>query len=101
MSALWVGLSPASLGQRVRVRVLARDVSVSLTQATDSSILNILPAVIDEVRADGRGSVMLRLRLADGQHLLSRVTQRSAQNLALAEGQAVFAQIKGAALLRG
>jgi len=98
---LWVGQSPAPVGQRMRVRVLARDVSVSLTQSADSSILNILPAVIDDVRVDGVGSVMLRLRLTEGQHLLARVTQRSAQALALAEGQAVFAQIKGAALLRG
>jgi molybdate transport system ATP-binding protein len=85
----------------VRVRVLARDVSVSLGRAADSSILNILPTVIDSLQDDASGSVMLRLRLPSQDHLLARVTRRSVEVLQLQPGMAVFAQIKGAALLRG
>lgn len=95
----WVGLSTAPVGQMVKARVLARDVSVSLSAATDSSILNILPAHIDEIRADGAGSVTLRLHLASGASLLARLTRRSCEQLHLQVGMAVFAQVKGAALL--
>jgi molybdate transport system ATP-binding protein len=98
-SRLWVGWCGAQVGDAVRVRVLARDVSVSLSQATDSSILNILPATIEGLQDEGPGSVMLRLQLASGAHLLARVTRRSAQGLKLAAGQQVYAQVKGVALL--
>lgn len=102
---LWVGASTAAPGQRVRVRVLARDVSVALSQATDSSISNILPAHIAGIRADGPDTVMLQLQLTSpradlvGPVLLARLTRRSHDALHLAMGQPVFAQIKGAALM--
>jgi len=98
---MWVGRAQVDVSESVRVRVLARDVSVSLSRAADSSILNILPAVVDNLQDDGAGSVMLRLRLPSGDHLLARVTRRSADILGLRPGMAVFAQVKGAALLRG
>jgi len=103
---LWTGLHIGSAtGQRVRVRVLARDVSVSLSHAPDSSILNILPAVVAELRDDAQGGVMLSLQLgtdaAQAPRLLARITRRSAEHLGLRVGQAVFAQVKGVALLRG
>lgn len=98
---LWVGGCTQAVGARVRVRVLARDVSVALSRAPDSSILNILPATVDELHDEDAASVMLRLRLADGHALLARLTRRSVAALGLKPGLAVHAQIKGAALLRG
>ena len=110
---LWTGLCPSPVGEVVRVRVLARDVSVSLSRAHDSSILNILPAVVAELRDDVQGGVMLSLQLgahaapsaavdaALAPRLLARITRRSAEHLGLRVGQAVFAQVKGVALLRG
>jgi len=97
--AFWVGHSTAQVGQSVKVRVLARDVSVTLSAASDSSILNILPASIDEIRPDGADSVTLRLGLAPGTSLLARLTRRSCEQLQLRVGMKVFAQVKGAALL--
>jgi molybdate transport system ATP-binding protein len=96
---LWAGACQAPVGSTVRVRVLARDVSVSLSRATDSSILNIWPAHIDSMQAQSESSVMLRLRLGDSAHVLARVTQRSVDALNLRVGQQVFAQVKGVALL--
>jgi molybdate transport system ATP-binding protein len=95
----WVGLCQAAPGQAVRVRVLARDVSVALSPPVGSSILNILPAVIDEIRSDGPNSQTLRLQLAPGTCLLARLTRRSCEQLQLRAGMAVYAQVKGAALL--
>jgi len=97
--AFWVGHSAAQVGQAVKVRVLARDVSVTLSAARDSSILNILPARIDEIRPDGADSVTLRLNLAPDASLLARLTRRSCEQLQLRVGMKVFAQVKGAALL--
>lgn len=117
---LWVGLCEAPLGAPIRLRVPARDVSLSLSRAQDSSILNILPAVVvglgDEAGrgAQGHGpgqgpasGVVVRLRLGaasgavdGGPHLLARVTRRSVAHLGLHVGQPVFAQVKGVALLR-
>jgi molybdate transport system ATP-binding protein len=96
---LWVGLCDAAVGEMVRVRVLARDVSVSLSRAPDSSILNILPATLESLQDEGPGSVMLRLRVGPEAHLLARVTRRSAELLGLGAGMSVFAQVKGVALL--
>ena len=106
---LWTSMCQAEPGAALKVQVAARDVSVSLSRAHDSSILNILPAVVDEVRDDATGSVTLRLRLQSGARdtgtegapcLLARVTRRSAEVLGLRAGVSVFAQVKGVALLR-
>ena len=50
-------------------------------------------------RDDSRGRSLIQLDLR-GTRLLARVTRRSATLLGLRVGQAVFAQIKGAAVLR-
>jgi molybdate transport system ATP-binding protein len=101
---MWVAQSSCVPGQMVRVRVAARDVSVTLTPASDSSILHILPVTIEAVRDDGVDAVMLQLRLqsstlSPGPLLLARVTRRSNDKLALHVGLSVFAQVKGVALV--
>ena len=90
---------PACLpGQRVRLRVQARDVSLALTHARDTSILNVLPATVQALADDGPAQVLVSLALG-GTPLLARITRKSAAALALAPGQRVFAQIKGVAVL--
>ncbi|MEJ5031236.1 molybdenum ABC transporter ATP-binding protein [Comamonas sp. MYb69] len=92
-------------GERVRLRVLARDVSLSLMPQTGSSILNSLPAVVTALQASSPGQVLVQLRLAPGTgddmpHLLALVSARSARLLQLAPGLRVHAQLKGVAVLR-
>lgn len=89
----------AAIGQSVRIRIQARDVSLSLARSHDSSILNIIPATVTEVSDDDAGQVMVGLN-ANGARLLSRVTRKSAVAMQLATGSAVYAQIKGVAILR-
>jgi molybdate transport system ATP-binding protein len=89
----------ARIGQSVRIRIQARDVSLSLARSRDSSILNIIAATVTEVVDDGAGQVMVGLN-ANGVQLLSRITRKSAVTLQLAAGSAVYAQIKGVAILR-
>ncbi len=99
---LWVGETAAAPGEAVRARVLARDVSVARQRPQDTSVLNVLPVVLDSVQAD-RSTALLRLRLGgpggDPVWLLARITRRSADALALQPGDALFAQIKGVALM--
>ena len=87
----------AAPGEARVVRILARDVSLTLSRHGDSSILNILPVSVLALADDTPGHVMVRLD-AGGSALLARVTRRSADALALRPGLAVHAQIKGAAI---
>ena len=90
-------------GTRVRVRIQARDVSLSLQAPEHSSVLNVLSATVVDVVDDSPGQVLVGLQLGTGPQpvrLLSRISQLSARRLAIAPGQAVFAQIKGVAMVR-
>lgn len=96
---LYVGERPQPLGRRVRCRVHARDVSLTLERAEDTSILNILSAKVLEVQnAESPGHVLVRLA-ANGTPLLARITQRSCHKLGIGPGLPVWAQIKAVALL--
>ncbi|WP_051236489.1 molybdenum ABC transporter ATP-binding protein [Ottowia thiooxydans] len=89
---------PRPIGARLRVRVLARDVSLALTPAHDTSVLNVLPATVRAITPDGSAQALVTLD-AGGTTLLARVTRKSADILHLAVGQTVFAQIKAVAVL--
>ncbi len=96
---LWVAARREPLGSRLRCRIHARDVSLSLSHSTDSSILNLLPArVVALAAADTPGHVLVRLEVA-GSPLLARVTGRSARQLQLTPDMPLWAQIKAVALL--
>ncbi len=82
----------------VRLRVIARDVSLTLEHQSNTSILNIFPAIVDEITAEGTAQIMIRLLINDIP-LLARITQKSASLLKLKVGKQVFAQVKSVALL--
>ncbi|MEC5384239.1 molybdenum ABC transporter ATP-binding protein [Uliginosibacterium sp. H3] len=100
---LWVGGLSRAVGERVRARVLARDVSVAVEAPRASSILNVLDARVMEILDAGTDKVNLRLLLGSdergGAVLVSRITRRSRDLLALEVGQRVFAQVKSVALV--
>lgn len=88
-----------SIGQPVRLRLQARDVGLSLHPSPgDTSVLNSLPATVTGLRDDGPGMVLVGLELGPSA-LLARITARSARTLGLHTGQAVYAHIKGVAVL--
>ncbi len=95
---LSVPMQTAGIGQLLRIRVQARDVSLTLQRQTGTSILNILSATVTALSPDSPGQVMVALDAA-GCPLLARVTSRSAHALGLAPGLALYAQIKGVAIL--
>jgi molybdate transport system ATP-binding protein len=84
----------------LRCRVEARDVSITLSQQTDTSILNIVPVVIAGfTRLEPTAQVLVRLE-SSGTPLLARITQRSWDTLRLQVGKQVWAQIKAVALIQ-
>ena len=92
---LWVSADVVSAQPRVRIR--ANDVSLCKTRPVDSSILNIVPVVVEEITADGEASVLVEVR-AGSDHLLARITRRSLKDLSVAVGSQLFAQIKSVAV---
>ena len=100
-AAFWTRDPALPVGHRIRLRVLARDVSLSLVAQPGSSIVNQLEATVEAIADDTHPSqVLVRLRTRAGSSaLLARVTRRSAHALALAPGKALWAMVKSVALL--
>lgn len=96
---LWVRDSGLRVGQQVRVRILARDISIALEPHADTSILNVLPATVDQMAEDVHPALTFVRLSADGTPLVARITRRSASRLALRPGLSVWLQIKAVALL--
>lgn len=86
-------------GTRVRLQILARDVSIALAANHDQSIQNLLPARVMDMAAEHRPG-MTTVRLQAGKtSFLSRITSRSAHQLELSPGMEVCLQIKSVAIV--
>ena len=96
---IYVSRRCEALGTRLRCRIHARDVSLTLVPQLHSSILNCVAAtVVDLAPTQTPGHVLVRLDVA-GEALLARITRRSADKLGIRAGLALRAQIKAVALL--
>lgn len=90
-----------NLGDTLRLRIQSKDVSLSVSEQDDSSILNRLNVLIDDIEKDPKDPSMVIVRLlADNTPILARITALSAHKLKLSKGQAIIAQIKSVAFLR-
>jgi molybdate transport system ATP-binding protein len=98
--ALYASDVDALPGERLRVRIRSRDVSLALSAPRDASFLNVLAATIREIGGEHGASVDVQLDLA-GTPLTARVTRKSAAALRLEPGRPVFALIKSVAIDRG
>lgn len=99
LSQIRVAHTPMALGTQLRVKIQARDVSLSHQAHTHSSILNRLPVtVIQDVAADNSAHALVRLDAA-GTPLLARITRFSRDQLNVQPGQVLWAHIKAVAVL--
>lgn len=96
---IWVSHTGEPEGTALRVRILARDVSITLERASGTSIQNHLPCVITQMTDPSSHQVLLRLD-ANGTPVLARLTSRAVEQLQLRPGMAVWAQIKAVSLVR-
>ncbi|MGR9053697.1 MAG: TOBE domain-containing protein, partial [Gammaproteobacteria bacterium] len=96
---LWVRDFGFETDQTIRVRILARDVSLALERHDDNSFLNLLPATVLELAVGDHEAVrMVKIQVGDS-FLLCRLTARSAHLLRLEPKQQVWAQIKSVAII--
>ncbi|WP_426703097.1 molybdenum ABC transporter ATP-binding protein [Rhodanobacter sp. Col0626] len=95
---LWLPRRNERVGDRLRCRIGARDVVLSLRAPADSSVLNGIEAVVIGVMDAAHPSQCIVQLKAGATDLLASITQRSWRSLALAPGVAVWAQVKATAL---
>ncbi|GAD79867.1 molybdenum ABC transporter ATP-binding protein ModC [Vibrio ezurae] len=94
---LWVpdqGLED-KVGQCVRIRIDAQDVSVTLSRDAASSIRNKIPVTISEIKAINAHSNLITLQLSNTLMLKSTLTQWATEELNLTQGCHAYAQVKG------
>ncbi|MDB5872124.1 MAG: molybdenum transporter ATP-binding protein [Ramlibacter sp.] len=97
--SLWLRDSGVPQGRQVRLRVLARDVSLATEAPRATSIQNLLEGVVAAIAPDSHPSqVLVQVRCGECV-LLARITARAADTLGLAPGKPVWAQVKSVALV--
>ena len=95
---LYVANDGEPIGARLRLRVLARDIALSLKPLADISVLNQLNAEIVSVKlGEHDNQIALKLVNSDGA-LNCRITKKSTAALKLEPGQKVIALIKAVAV---
>ena len=83
----------AAIGARVRARIRARDVSLSIRRATEISILNVLSARVTAIAEETGPIVDLQLAVGSAT-LVARITRRSFRQLGICHGQELYALVK-------
>jgi molybdate transport system ATP-binding protein len=84
-------------GDERRIRIRASDISLCRDRPEHSTMLNILPAIIEEIQPASGPMLLLRLKLGSD-HMIAKITRRSCDKLALFEGDELLAQIKAVAI---
>ena len=85
-------------GASVRVRIRARDVSLSWNYPENSSFLNIFEGTILQISDDTGPQVEVLLDI--GVPLIARITRKSLVELDIQTGRKIFAMVKAAAIDR-
>ena len=97
---VWIADSGEALNQGVRIRILAKDVSLALNNHDDVSIINRIEMKVAEINAD-QNNAMTLVRLTMGEdYLVAKLTNKSAHHLHLKVGMTVWSQIKSVAIVR-
>ncbi len=102
--SLWTPDRDLTVGRKVRVRILARDVSLACVHPERSSIQNVMQGRVDAIANDEHPGLMLvRVRVgheAGDSTLVARLTKRAAAALELTLGQELWVQVKSVALMK-
>lgn len=100
IDAVASGVAP---GGKLRLRVLARDVSIALERPENLSIRNVLPATVEEIGAPSGAEnayQLVKLKSRGGRDVvLARILRESAAALSLRPGLPVWALVKAAAVI--
>lgn len=92
-----------AVGAKLRIRIQARDVSLSRSDQDPSSILNRIAVTIERIEpASDPAMALATLRFQDASgegQMLAQITAKSAHDMALKVGEKLFAQVKSVAIL--
>jgi molybdate transport system ATP-binding protein len=91
---IWMRRFDLAVGSKIRIRILARDVSLSKTKPEDSSILNHLQCRVESINQGTHPAQALVLLRINDQPLLARVTYQSIEFLGIIPNMIIWAQIK-------
>jgi len=97
---LWMRDTGLPVGQRVRLRVLARDVSLTTEEPRHTSIQNHVACIVDSIAPDVHASQVLVRLVCGSSVILARVTRRALAALELSPGSRAWAQVKAVALVQ-
>ena len=86
------------IGQILRVRIRARDVSIATVKPQGISINNIFQGIITDIREDR--SPFMDVLIDSGVPIWSRISRSSLERLELSKGQQVYAMVKAVAIDR-
>ena len=95
---LTVGRTSARVGEAVRVRIRAREVSIALEPPRQISIQNILRGQVVAMD-ETQGGVLVAIKVG-AVTVRARITQRAARQLALQPGMTAYALVKAISLDR-
>jgi molybdate transport system ATP-binding protein len=96
---IWMRDAGLPVGKAVRIRILARDVSLAISEPTNTSIQNQLRGSIQSITPDPHPSQVMVVLKCGAEEVLARVTKRAVNELALQVGMPVWAQVKSVALV--
>ncbi|MGB1092153.1 MAG: molybdenum ABC transporter ATP-binding protein [Oceanobacter sp.] len=96
---IWLRKINRDVGMPARIRVLAKDVSLAISPPVDTSILNVIPAVVHDHRDDrSAGLIVVNVQIGKTR-LLSRMSLKSFIQLGLECDKTVWVMVKTAAIL--
>jgi molybdate transport system ATP-binding protein len=90
---LHISLRDASVGARVRVQLLARDVILATESPHALSVRNALEGTVAEISEDDAEAVLVEVDIG-GATVLARITQNAVEALNLRPGSAVWVLVK-------
>jgi molybdate transport system ATP-binding protein len=96
---VWMRDAGLPVGKAVRIRILARDVSLATSEPQNTSIQNQLRGHIQSITPDVHPSQVMVVLQCGAEEVLARVTKRAVDELSLQVGQPVWAQVKSVALV--
>ena len=96
---VWMRDAGLPVGKAVRIRILARDVSLATSEPQNTSIQNQLRGTIQSITPDAHPSQVLVVLKCGAEEVMARVTKRAVDELGLLVGQPVWAQVKSVALV--
>ena len=102
-NSLWLKNNNFTVDETVRIRILAKDVSISKDKPELSSILNQLPGSIVEILNDKHDQAIMHVKVccneSSDQFVIASIPKKSLEELAVSVGSSVWLQIKSVAVI--